>query len=129
MLRTYTGVGYYLICLPVWTSSLPVDRGASGEADNCIGLSMKAQLVLRRADRFVCISNIIILILSLINRCGCKLSFRCEGQPDVPEYTVQMQMKFPLKMLTKVWLTISNAASIGAPIEVKHTIKHICGQF
>ena len=45
MLRTYTGVGYYLICLP--------DRGASGEADNRIGLSMKAQLVLRRADRFV----------------------------------------------------------------------------
>ena len=53
MLRTYTGVGYYLICLPVWTSRLPVDREASGEADNRIGLSMKAQLVLRRADRFV----------------------------------------------------------------------------
>ena len=47
-------------------------------------LSMKAQLVLRRADRFVLHLE---LILSLINRCGCKLSFRCEGQPDVHEYT------------------------------------------
>ena len=32
---------------------VPVDRGASGEANNRIVLSMKAQLVLRRADRFV----------------------------------------------------------------------------
>ena len=78
MLRSYTGVGYYLICLPV---RVPVDRRASGEADNRIGLSMKAQLVLRRADRFVLhleYNNINIVI----DKPG--------GQPDVPEYTVQM---------------------------------------
>src|SRR4029434_7842099 len=114
MLRTYTGVGYYSF------ERVPVDRGASGEADNRIGLSMKAQLVRRRADRFVLHLK---LILSLINRCGCKLSFRCEGQPEVHEYTCTNANEMSTQNADKS--LISNAASIGGPIEVKHTIKHI----
>src|SRR4029434_1711128 len=108
---------------------VPVHRGASGEADNRIGLSMKAQLVRMRADRFVLHLEytVIILILSLINRCGCKLSFRCEGQPDVHEYTCTNANEMSTQNADKS--LISNAASIGGPIEVKHTIKHICGQF
>src|SRR4029434_6419368 len=91
---------------------VPVDRGASGEADR-IGFSMKAQLLLRRADRFVLHLE---LILSLINRCGCKLSFRCEGQPDVHEYTCTNANEMSTQNADKS--LISNAASIGGPIEV-----------
>src|SRR4029434_3351326 len=67
------------------------------------------------------------LILSLINRSGCKLSFRCEGQPDVHEYTCTNANEMSTQNADKS--LISNAASIGGPIEVKNTIKHICGQF
>src|SRR4029434_927034 len=103
---------------------VPVDRGASGEADNRIGLSMKAQLVRRCGDIFVVHLE---LIVSLIKRCCCKLSFRCEGQPDVHEYTCTNANEMSTQNADKS--LISNAASIGGPIEVKHTIKHICGQF
>src|SRR4029434_2382546 len=70
-----------------------------------------------------CISNIIILILSLINRCGCKLSFRCEGQPDLHEYTCTNANEISTQNADKS--LISNAVSIGGPIEVKHTLLNI----
>src|SRR4029434_1737711 len=82
---------------------VPVDRGASGEADR-IGFSMKAQLLLRRADRFVFHLEYNNINNSIYKYTGAVVNCRsaARASPTCTNTPVQMQIKCPLKMLTKV---------------------------